>query len=179
MNTVDDAAFAANVALVREKVLCVDLAEYETELRAYGEEWLGLCPLPDHEENTPSFYCYASEDDSRTSWYCFGCNRGGDVIDLYMAMEEQPNMLFAMQGLADRFGLKLHKPDEFMSDNQHQIAKAKREAQKRLTDAMAALVFSEWVVPLIQEIEDPYEKAAVMRACLDAAGLEKLGRDGH
>jgi hypothetical protein len=34
------------------------------------------CPLPDHEDNTPSFQVLDSH------WRCFGCNRGGGIIDL-------------------------------------------------------------------------------------------------
>lgn len=33
------------------------------------------CVLPDHEDRTPSFHVY---DDG---WCCFGCNRGGTIID--------------------------------------------------------------------------------------------------
>lgn len=36
------------------------------------------CPLPDHDDRTASFWSY---DDSRR-WWCFGCNRGGNIIDL-------------------------------------------------------------------------------------------------
>ena len=34
-----------------------------------------LCLLPDHEEKTPSFWLQEHR------WYCFGCQRGGDVLD--------------------------------------------------------------------------------------------------
>ena len=34
------------------------------------------CPLPGHDERTPSFHLY--EDGS---FYCFGCGRGGSIID--------------------------------------------------------------------------------------------------
>lgn len=36
------------------------------------------CPLPGHEDRTPSCHVYPSDD----GWFCFGCNRGGGVIDL-------------------------------------------------------------------------------------------------
>lgn len=36
-----------------------------------------LCPL--HSEKTPSF-----KIDNKNKWHCFGCSEGGDVIDLYM-----------------------------------------------------------------------------------------------
>jgi hypothetical protein len=33
------------------------------------------CPLPDHKDRTPSFQVYDH------GWHCFGCNRGGSIID--------------------------------------------------------------------------------------------------
>lgn len=41
--------------------------------------WLS-CPLPDHEDRTPSFQVLSSH------WRCFGCGRGGGVIDLAAAL---------------------------------------------------------------------------------------------
>jgi RepB DNA-primase N-terminal domain len=37
------------------------------------------CPLPDHEDRTPSCYVYP---DAAAGWYCYGCGRGGSLIDL-------------------------------------------------------------------------------------------------
>ena len=37
--------------------------------------WIS-CPLPDHEDRTPSFQVLDSH------WRCFGCGRGGGIIDL-------------------------------------------------------------------------------------------------
>lgn len=36
------------------------------------------CPLPDHEDKSPSAKVY----DDTNSFYCFGCKTGGDTIDL-------------------------------------------------------------------------------------------------
>jgi CHC2 zinc finger len=38
------------------------------------------CPLPDHDDRTPSFQVLESH------WRCFGCNRGGGIIDLAAAL---------------------------------------------------------------------------------------------
>ncbi|MDP2671751.1 MAG: CHC2 zinc finger domain-containing protein [bacterium] len=43
--------------------------------------FVGLCPL--HQEKTPSFTIYTHNN----SWYCFGCNQGGDSLDLLMRLE--------------------------------------------------------------------------------------------
>lgn len=46
-----------------------------TKLRRVGSELVACCPI--HDDRTPSFYIY--EGDRR--WHCFGCGRGGDVLD--------------------------------------------------------------------------------------------------
>ena len=37
------------------------------------------CPLPDHDDRTPSCKVYNEPDGG---WFCFGCGRGGTVYDL-------------------------------------------------------------------------------------------------
>ncbi len=63
------------------KVRTLDLADLlcgPGQMRRVGEKWTAQCPLPDHEDKTPSFVVYPGDD----GWYCFGCLRGGDVVDL-------------------------------------------------------------------------------------------------
>ena len=55
-----------------------EFASRYTELRERGGKFAGSCPLPGHSDSTPSFYVYPET----RSWYCFGCAKGGDVIDL-------------------------------------------------------------------------------------------------
>lgn len=38
------------------------------------------CPLPDHDDGTPSFTVYPKTQ----SWYCHGCHRGGSIVDFCM-----------------------------------------------------------------------------------------------
>jgi len=40
-----------------------------------------LCPFKDHSEKTPSFQ--VSHDSDCWLFYCFGCKRGGTIIDFY------------------------------------------------------------------------------------------------
>jgi DNA primase len=49
--------------------------------RIGGERWTALCPLPGHHEKTPSFVVYPGD----RGWWCYGCQRGGDVVDLAQA----------------------------------------------------------------------------------------------
>jgi hypothetical protein len=41
------------------------------------------CPLPDHEDGTPSFRAYSDAGDG---WYCWGCGRGGSIYDFGAAL---------------------------------------------------------------------------------------------
>ena len=47
------------------------------QLKRDGRQWKCLCPL--HEERTPSF----TIDAGKRLWTCFGCGKGGSVIDLH------------------------------------------------------------------------------------------------
>jgi DNA primase len=38
------------------------------------------CPLPEHEDRSPSFRVYPD------GWHCFGCGRGGSIIDFGAAL---------------------------------------------------------------------------------------------
>jgi DNA primase len=64
-----------------------------------GRYW-GLCPF--HHEKTPSF----SVDPDRKLYYCFGCHKGGTIVDFIMEMDK---LKFgeAIESLAGRFGVEL------------------------------------------------------------------------
>ena len=69
----------------KEKVPVIDLADLlcgPDKLRKVGQRWVARCPIPGHDERTPSFTVYFETN----SWFCFGvCQRGGDVVDLAAA----------------------------------------------------------------------------------------------
>lgn len=80
-----------------------DIAASYVNLRRRGKNLVGLCPF--HNEKTPSFCVYPENN----SFFCFGCNKGGDVIAFIMGVE---NLDFteAVRFLAQRAGLSL--PEE-------------------------------------------------------------------
>jgi hypothetical protein len=53
--------------------------------------------LPDHDDHNPSFYIYLPG-----RWHCYGCGRGGDVIDLE----------FFCGGYAEKWGAMIALADE-------------------------------------------------------------------
>jgi len=67
---------------VKRRADIVAIASCFTRLRRLGPQWVGLCPLPDHNERHPSFYVHP-----RGVWFCHGCARGGDVFRLVMLVK--------------------------------------------------------------------------------------------
>lgn len=65
---------------VRQKHPIVDAAiRYGVNLTRCGDEFEACCPF--HQEDTPSFTIYRGRD-GVGRFYCFGCGKRGDVIDL-------------------------------------------------------------------------------------------------
>lgn len=68
----------------------------------------GALPLPDHEDKTPSFVVYPANN----SWWCFGCSRGPDVLDLYQFAHGYSEKWEMFVGLARERGVELPRRSE-------------------------------------------------------------------
>ena len=81
----------------------VDTVSGYLSLRKQGRNYWGLCPF--HNEKTPSF----SVSPDKQIYYCFGCHKGGGVINFIMEME---GLSFpdAVRHLAQRSGMTV--PEE-------------------------------------------------------------------
>ncbi len=73
-------------------------------LKRRGKDLWGLCPF--HNEKTPSFHI----DTTGQFYYCFGCSKGGGVIDFIMSIEHL-NFREAVELLAGRVGMEIPEED--------------------------------------------------------------------
>ncbi|HVK43513.1 MAG TPA: DNA primase [Micropruina sp.] len=90
-----------DLATVRERTRIEDVVGSYVTLRSGGGGALvGLCPF--HDEKTPSFRVTPS----RGFYYCFGCNKGGDVIGFVQEINNS-SFVEAVEFLADRVGVQL------------------------------------------------------------------------
>ena len=69
-------------------------------LKRAGSTYKGLCPF--HNERTPSFTVYPNTG----SFYCFGCQNGGDVVT-FIKNAENLDYVEAVKYLADRAGMSM------------------------------------------------------------------------
>ena len=66
---------------LRSRVSIEEIVSEYVPLKRKGRRAWGLCPF--HNEKTPSF----SVDAETQLFYCFGCHKGGSVIQFVMEME--------------------------------------------------------------------------------------------
>jgi DNA primase len=141
---------------VRQIVSIEDVARRYTDLELFGgKAWFtGRCPLPDHEDKTPSFYIYPPG-----RYWCYGCSRGGDVVDLEFFCGDYGELWEAMISLAVDYGVELpeRSPSWFH----------RQERQKPVRDALEGVKVNHVqrrlyriFAPAIEQIEDQAERKA-------------------
>ena len=108
---------------LREAADIVAVVGEHLTLRKTGRSYVGLCPF--HGEKTPSF----NVSREKGTYYCFGCKRGGDVIDFVMEIE-RVQFAEAVERLADRFGVRLPPASP--------EARRRKDEQDQLADVMEA-----------------------------------------
>lgn len=107
----------------------VDVVSEYVKLDKKGKDYFGLCPF--HKEKTPSF----SVVPSKQIFYCFGCGKGGNVIQFVMNAENL-DYIEALKYLADR--VKIQLPE---GENKEDIEKAKLKQEILKINTEAARFF--------------------------------------
>jgi len=85
---------------LRARLNIVDVVGDYVQLKPKGRRYWGLCPF--HNEKTASF----SVDSEEQMYYCFGCHKGGTVINFVMELERM-EFLDAVKLLAERARMQL------------------------------------------------------------------------
>jgi DNA primase len=85
---------------VRDHCDVVELVGRTVTLKRTGRSYKGLCPF--HDEKTPSF----NVNPDRQSFYCFGCNEGGDIFSFLMKTESL-TFAEAVRSLAAEAGIEI------------------------------------------------------------------------
>lgn len=124
----------------------VEVVSAYCQLERRGGSFWARCPLPGHMEKTPSF-CV---NQAGQFYYCFGCSRGGNVINFIMEMENLPYQE-AVKLLADRAGLEM---PEYKSVSDDKANQAKEKRQRQLNILLESARF--YVSNLSKPEAEPY-----------------------
>ena len=122
-------------AFIQELLLKNDIESVVSgyvSLKRRGRNLVGLCPF--HGEKTPSFNLYPET----SSFYCFGCGAGGDVITFVKRIENLDYM-DAIRFLADRAGMRMpenSRENDAAARMRLRILEANREAARLYYSAL-------------------------------------------
>jgi len=113
------ASTMSDVDEIKQRLNIVDIVGERVTLKKAGRNFKGLCPF--HPEKTPSFMV----SPERATFHCFGCAKGGSVIDFVMEYEHI-DFIEALEQLADRAGVKLTKrlgdsPDQKLKEKLYEV----------------------------------------------------------
>ncbi len=129
---------ADDIAKVRAATDIVAIIAEHTEIKRSGRQWMARCPL--HGERTPSL----SVAPEKGVYYCFGCQRSGDVITFVQEIEGL-DFAGAVEMLAGRAGIHLRytSADESAARSRRSrlleaVAKARDFYHQRLLDGRDA-----------------------------------------
>jgi hypothetical protein len=121
------------------------------QLRRAGSRWAACCPL--HEERTPSFYVSTGRDGAER-FKCFGCGKGGDVLD-YWQMSRHTDLAGAREGIAAAAGLV-----DWVAPARPKPVRAQEQEVVQPMDATHARVWAEGVEWLLNSREEQERIAA-------------------
>ncbi len=133
------------------------VSSYVNLIKRSGSNMFGLCPF--HSEKTPSF----SVAPDRQMYHCFGCGKGGGVINFIMEIEGL-TFLEAVDFLARRVGMEVpnNEPDE-RSKQRDRILSLNREA--------ARFFYAELNAPSGKIAQDYVNKRQISSAMVKNFGL--------
>ncbi len=127
-----DDAFAE----VKAKVDLVKIVQEQVRLTKRNRDLWGLCPF--HQEDSPSF----KVNPQIQSWYCFGCERSGDVFT-FVELIEKTDKRGALILLAERAGVELAK----LSPEQKERSDSRRRLLAMLKLAAQYYEYVLWSMP--------------------------------
>lgn len=113
------------IAQLRDVSNITDIVGSYVQLKRSGRMWKGLCPF--HSEKTPSFTVFPDT----ASYYCFGCQSGGDVIT-FIRNIERLDYVEAVKFLAAKAGLDMPEDGAYdgLAEAKRRMREANREAAR-------------------------------------------------
>ena len=164
-------SYVRPIDAAKEAVPVIDLADRligTGGLRRLGKEWIGRCPLPDHADRTPSF----TVNKAKNRWWCHGCLRGGDVVELARVAWEydQRDTHVAAAMLLMEFGHEVPQRPRAWFRKQERQAPVRRALEGAARRRCQRRIYRWLFAPIVARLEDEAERLEEARASWKDAG---------
>ncbi len=140
---------------IRTGIHVEEIAQRYTDLKPLGGKarFTGRCPLPDHEDSEPSFYIYPPG-----RWWCYGCSRGGDVIDLEFHCGDYGELWEAMIALAIEYNVELPQRSPSWYQRQERQRLVRDGVEEAKVHVARRRLYRRFFEPLILATEDAEDR---------------------
>lgn len=127
-----------DIQLIKKQVRISDLLEkhYQADIVSAGTSMKMNCPLPEHNERSPSFHI---KDDAE-SWHCFGCGESGDIFSLVSKID-QVSFREAIKTIIEMYNLDIHETKGDKQEYSGPSLKILRDAVKYASDWYSQKLF--------------------------------------
>ena len=125
----------SSIAELTERIDMKAIVENYVKLERKGDKWWGCCPF--HGEVTPSF----NIDTERKVYYCFGCGKGGSVINFVMEIEKL-NFPEAIEFIAKKIGFRLQYDENGNNEKINDDKKEILELYSKMTSLFHSVLVS-------------------------------------
>jgi hypothetical protein len=124
--------------------------------RKAGDEWVARCPLPDHEDRRPSF----TVNVERNLWFCHGCARGGDTVELARLARgfSKSEAAIAAAYLLQEFGHEVRRRPASWHAKQTRQERARKEVENAKIRRMQRRIYRWLLAPQLISIENEAER---------------------
>ncbi|HET9988834.1 MAG TPA: DNA primase [Kofleriaceae bacterium] len=143
---------------IRARADIVAVIGQHVQLKKAGRNWKGLCPF--HGEKTPSF----NVQPDKGYFYCFGCQKKGDVFSFVMEIEGK-SFVEAAEQLGARFNIAVPKVDE------------SPELRRARGERVAMLDINKHAMAFFREVLADDKRGKVGRDYLEQRGVGPLVTD--
>lgn len=138
----------------------VDYISKSVRLKRAGSTYKGLCPF--HKEKTPSF----SVSPDKQLFYCFGCGKGGTVIN-YVMQQENLDFVESVKLLAEKCGMDL--PEDDRRTNESNIKK--RQTIYKINSLSGRFFYDRLFEPCGNAARDYIERRQLIQSTVNKFGL--------
>jgi DNA primase len=107
--------------IIQSELKITEIAGRYTKFKRSGNRSLGCCPLPNHNDSTPSFSVYPD-----AHAHCYGCGFHGDVIDFWAMLKGLQPGIEAALDLVREYRIQL--PDSDSEEQQKADKRRQKEA---------------------------------------------------
>jgi DNA primase len=166
------------IEAAKEQVPTIDLADRlcgPGQLRRIGERWTARCPLPDHDEKTPSFTVYPGDG----GWWCYGCNKGGDVVNLAALAWGIDRADVAAAEVLMTFGYEIPSRSDAWFDRQCRQAPIRDRIHRTRVEHIRLIVFRLIWMPWLKRLPEDVRAEATEGAWRDSLWMAERVYDSR